>query len=160
MFPSHEKPLNKVHSFLPNQRPGAGCVRPEGGESLAEPMAPPAQPAKGKNRLLIAIVAILIVALIGLAAFAVLSARVPQKFSFQLWYNNDGHYGDTETALALTLQNSIKNCGKVTVTLKSDPWAVFKHDRSQGTIDAFLLASYRDYVETRDYISLHLASPG
>src|SRR2546425_2435263 len=160
IFPSHEKPLNKVHPFLPNQRPGAGCVRPEGGESLAEPMAPPAQPAKGKNRLLITIVAILIVALIGLAAFAVLSARVPQKFSFQLWYNNDGHYGDTETALALTLQNSIKNCGKVTVTLKSDPWAVFKQDRSQGKMDAFLLGWYPDYLDTDDYISPFLSTSG
>ena len=123
-------------------------------------MAPPAQPAKGRNRLMIAIVAILIVALIGLAAFAVLSARVPQKFSFELWYNNDGHYGDTETALALTLQNSIKNCGKVTVTLKSDPWAVFKQDRSQGKMDAFLLGWYPDYLDTDDYISPFLSTSG
>src|SRR5437899_5161366 len=123
-------------------------------------MPPPAQPAKGRNRLMIAIVAILIVALIGLAAFAVLSARVPQRFSFELWYNNDGHYGDTETALALTLQNSIKNCGKVTVTLKSDPWAVFKQDRSQGKMDAFLLGWYPDYLDTDDYISPFLSTSG
>ena len=110
--------------------------------------------------MLIVVVAILVVALVLLGAFAVLSARVPQKFAIDLWYNNDGHYGDTETALALTLQNSIKNCGKVTVTLKSDPWAVFKQDRSQGRMDAFLLGWYPDYLDTDDYISPFLSTSG
>ncbi len=127
---------------------------------MAESTTPPPQPAGGKRRLWIVIVAILIVALIGVSAFAVLSARVPQKLAIDLWYNNDGHYGDTETALALTLQNSIKNCGKVTVTLRSDPWAVFKQDRAQGKMDAFLLGWYPDYLDTDDYISPFLSTSG
>lgn len=108
----------------------------------------------------IVIAVIVVVALIGIASFVVLSARAPTKYALALWYNNDGHYGDTETALALTLQNSITNCGKVAITLKSDPWAVYKQDRSQGRMDAFLLGWYPDYLDTDDYISPFLSTAG
>jgi len=87
----------------------------------------------------IVIVAILIVAIIGISTYAVLSARVPTKVGIELWYNNDGHYGDTETALALTLQNSIQSCGRVTVSLKSDPWAVYKQNWANQRMPMFLL---------------------
>jgi len=108
----------------------------------------------------IVVVAILIVALVIVSAFAVLSARTPTKISTELWYNNDGHYGDTETALALTLQNSIQSCGRVTITLKSDPWTVFKTDRSQQLMPMFLLGWYPDYLDTDDYTAPFLSKSG
>jgi peptide/nickel transport system substrate-binding protein len=110
--------------------------------------------------MLIAIVAILIVALIGVSAFAVLSARVPQKLAVELWYNNDGHYGDTETALALTLQNSIKDCGKAVVTLKSDPWVVYRTNWANQRMPVFLLGWYPDYFDSDDYVSPFLSIAG
>ena len=110
----------------------------------------------------IAVVAILVVALVGISAFAVLSARTPQKYSIELWYNNDGHYGDTETAIALTLQNSIQSCGRVSVTLKSDPWTVFKTNRAPSVqkMPMFLLGWYPDYLDTDDYTSPFLSKSG
>ncbi len=110
--------------------------------------------------MLIAIVAILVVALIGVSAFAILSARVPQKLSVEIWYNNDGHYGDTETSLALTLQNSIKDCGKAVVTLKSDPWAVYKQNWANQRMPLFLLGWYPDYFDSDDYVSPFLSIAG
>ncbi len=130
---------------------------------MAEPVAPPAPAAGGKkNRKWIVIVAILIVALLGVSAFAVLSAQPPKKVSIELWYNNDGHYGDTETAIALTLQNSIQSCGRVSITLKSDPWTVFKTNRAPSVqkMPLFLLGWYPDYLDTDDYTSPFLAKAG
>jgi len=132
-------------------------------ETLAEPVAPPAPAAGGKkNRMWIVIVAILVVALLGVSAFAVLSAQPPKKVSIELWYNNDGHYGDTETAIALTLQNSIQSCGRVSITLKSDPWTVFKTNRAPSVqkMPLFLLGWYPDYLDTDDYTSPFLAKAG
>jgi peptide/nickel transport system substrate-binding protein len=110
----------------------------------------------------IVLVAILVVALVGVSAFAVLGARTPQKYSIELWYNNDGHYGDTETAIALTLQNSIQTCGRVSVTLKSDPWTVFKTNRAPSVqkMPMFLLGWYPDYLDTDDYTSPFLSKSG
>ena len=108
----------------------------------------------------IVIVAILIVAIIGISTYAVLSARVPTKVGIELWYNNDGHYGDTETALALTLQNSIQSCGRVTVSLKSDPWAVYKQNWANQRMPMFLLGWYPDYFDSDDYASPFLSIAG
>ncbi len=108
----------------------------------------------------IVVVAILIVALLGVSAFAVLSARVPTKITQELWYNNDGHYGDTETSLALTLQNSIQSCGRVNVVLKSDPWAVYKQNWANQRMPMFLLGWYPDYFDSDDYASPFLSVSG
>src|SRR5438034_1448417 len=131
-------------------------------ETLAEPVTPAPAPRApgGRNRMWIVVVAILIVALVIVSAFAVLSARTPTKISTELWYNNDGHYGDTETALALTLQNSIQSCGRVTVSLKSDPWAVYKQNWANQRMPMFLLGWYPDYFDSDDYASPFLSIAG
>src|SRR5256712_119398 len=162
IFPSHEKPLNKVHPFLPNQRPGAGCVRPEGGESLAEsgtPAAPPARAGGSRSRLLIVAVVILVIALIAVSAYALIP-KASAKLPVELWYNNSNHYGSTEVAVALALQNSIASCGKVQVTLKSDVWTAYKTRWTQQQMPMFLLGWYPDYFDTDDYISPFLAISG
>ena len=127
---------------------------------MAEPSAPPAQPAGGKSKMWIAIIAIVVVALIAVAAFIVLQVSVPRKYQLELWYNNDGHYGDTEAALAQTLQNSIQTCGKVQVTLKSDPWAVYKQNWANQRMPLFLLGWYPDYFDSDNYVSPFLTTSG
>jgi len=127
---------------------------------MAEPAVPPASPAGSKRRMWIVIAAVIVVVVLLGAAYAVLSARPPTKVSIEVWYNNDGHYGDTETALALTLQNSIENCGRVDVTLKSDPWAVYKQNWAAQRMPLFLLGWYPDYFDSDDYASPFLSVSG
>src|SRR2546427_5137776 len=106
-----------------------------------------------QKKMLYTIVALIVVVIIIAAAVALVLTSGPQKSQLELWYNNDGHYGDTEASLATVLKASIESCGKVQVTLKSDTWAVIKQRRAAGTMPMFLLGWYPDYFDTDDYIS-------
>ena len=111
-----------------------------------------------RKMLIIGVVIIVLLIVAGSAAYVFLSA--PKKYSIELWYNSDGHYGSTEAALATTLKNSIESCGKVTVVLKSDIWTSYRTLRNQGKLPFFLLGWYPDYYDTDDYISPFMASSG
>ncbi len=116
-----------------------------------------------QKRMLYVLVAVIVVVAIigGVTAWVMLSAPpAPSKYSIELWYNNDGHYGSTEQALAETLQQSIQACGKISVTLKSDTWAVYKQNWAAGRMPMFLLGWYPDYFDTDDYISPFLSTSG
>lgn len=110
--------------------------------------------------MLYAIVAVIVVAVIVISAVAVILTAPPRRYQLDLWYNSDGHYGDTEDELATVLKNSIQSCGKVAVTLKSDIWANYRQLRNQGRLPFFLLGWYPDYADTDDYVSPFLASSG
>ncbi len=116
-----------------------------------------------EKRMLYALVAIVVVVAIvgGVTAYVILSAPpAAPKYSIELWYNNDGHYGDTEADLAQTLQQSVQACGNIQVTLKSDTWAVYKQNWASGRMPMFLLGWYPDYFDTDDYISPFLSTSG
>ncbi|HEV8595173.1 MAG TPA: ABC transporter substrate-binding protein [Thermoplasmata archaeon] len=113
------------------------------------------------KKMLYAIVAIVVVVLIITAGVLLLSGpAAPRKYQLELWYNNDGHYGDTEDELATVLKSSIESCGKVAVTLKSDPWAVYKQNWANERMPAFLLGWYPDYFDSDDYVSPFLSTSG
>ncbi len=115
------------------------------------------------KKILYAVVAIVVVVLIVAAALLLYRPAPPsggQKYAFDLWYNNDGHYGDTEDELATVLQASIEACGKFDVTLRSDPWAVYRTNWANGLMDVFLLGWYPDYFDSDDYISPFLSTSG
>jgi ABC-type transport system substrate-binding protein len=82
------------------------------------------------------------------------------KLSIDLWYNSDGHYGDTEPTVALVLKTSIEKTKMVIVNLKSEPWAQFVPDRKAGTFPFFLLGWYPDYFDSDDYVSPFLTTSG
>ena len=82
------------------------------------------------------------------------------KLKIDLWYNSDGHYGDTEPTVALVLKTSIEKTGMVIVSLKSEPWAQFVPDRKAGTFPFFLLGWYPDYFDSDDYVSPFLTTSG
>lgn len=82
------------------------------------------------------------------------------KLSIDLWYNSDGHYGDTEPTVALVLKTSIEKTGMVIVNLKSEPWAQFVVDRKAGVFPFFLLGWYPDYFDSDDYVSPFLTTSG
>ena len=120
---------------------------------------PPARASAGRSRLLIVAVVILVIALIAVSAYALIPKQTA-KLPIELWYNNSNHYGSTEVAVALALQNSIASCGKVQVTLKSDVWTAYKTRWTQQQMPMFLLGWYPDYFDTDDYISPFLAISG
>ena len=129
---------------------------------MAEPASaePPARAAGGRSRLLIVAVVILVIALIGVSAYALIPKPAAAKIPIQLWYNNSNHYGSTEVAVALALQNSISTCGKFQVTLKSDIWTVYKQNWVSQRMPMFLLGWYPDYFDTDDYISPFMGIAG
>lgn len=82
------------------------------------------------------------------------------KLTIDLWYNSDGHYGDTEPTAALVLKTSIEKTGMVIVNLKSETWAQFVPDRKAGTFPLFMLGWYPDYFDSDDYVSPFLTASG
>src|SRR5437667_2252809 len=82
------------------------------------------------------------------------------KLYIDLWYNSDGHYGDTEPTAALVLKTSIEKTGMVIVNLKSETWAQFVPDRKAGTFPLFMLGWYPDYFDSDDYVSPFLTASG
>ena len=113
-----------------------------------------------QKKMLYGLVAVVVVAIIVAAAAAVILTAPPRKQGIELWYNNDAHYGDTEQLLAQTLQQDINACGKVSVTLQSSTWAVFKQNWAAGRMPVFLLGWYPDYFDSDDYVSPFLAIAG
>src|SRR6266542_1458709 len=130
------------------RKPGNDCLDPHA--SRGRPPShgiPERRSSMQKKTLYILLAVVLVIVIVAGAAFVVLTAP-PKKYQLELWYNNDGHYGDTEASLATVLKASIEACGKVQVTLKSDTWAVFKQRRAAGTMPMFLLGWYPDYFDT------------
>lgn len=82
------------------------------------------------------------------------------KLSLDLWYNSDGHYGDTEPTVALVIKTSIEKTGMVVVNLKSEPWAQYRSDSKLGNFPLFLLGWYPDYFDSDDYVSPFLTTSG
>ena len=82
------------------------------------------------------------------------------KLTIDLWYNSDGHYGDTEPTAALVLKTSIEKTGMVIINLKSETWAQFVPDRKAGTFPLFMLGWYPDYFDSDDYVSPFLTASG
>src|SRR3970040_24368 len=113
-----------------------------------------------QKKMMYALVAVIVVVVIVGAALAIILTAPPRRLSVELWYNNDGHYGDTEDELAAVLQQSIQECGKIAVTLRSDPWAIYRENWVNQLMPVFLLGWYPDYFDSDDYISPFLSVAG
>src|SRR5438876_5053971 len=80
--------------------------------------------------------------------------------SINLWFNSDGHYGDTEPTVALQIKSSLEKTGLIKVNLYSEPWATYKTHVSAGTLPFYLLGWYPDYFDSDDYVSPFLQTAG
>lgn len=129
---------------------------------MAQPTTPPTEqpPRGGMKRMWIAVIAIIVIALLAVTAYVFFVPRAPAKYQIELWFNSDGHYGDTEDELATVLKNSIEACGKVQVTLRSEIWATYRQDRNAGKLPFLLMGWYPDYTDADDYLSPFLTSSG
>ena len=113
-----------------------------------------------QKKVLYAIVAVIVAIVIVAAAAAVLLTAPPKTLAIDLWYNSDGHYGDTEPAVAQVIKSSLEATGKLTVNLKSEPWATYTDDFGNGRLPFFLLGWYPDYFDSDDYVSPFLSTSG
>lgn len=71
-----------------------------------------------------------------------------------LWYSR-GHYGDTEPALAQTLQRMLEESGSFNVSLQSAEWAQFTanaYPGEDGQYPVFLLGWYPDFLDPDNYV--------
>ncbi len=113
-----------------------------------------------QKKVLYALIAVVVVVIVVVAAAAVILTAPPKKLTIDLWYNSDGHYGDTEPAVAQVIKSSLEQTGKLTVNLKSEPWATYTDDFGNGRLPAFLLGWYPDYFDSDDYVSPFLSTSG
>jgi peptide/nickel transport system substrate-binding protein len=82
------------------------------------------------------------------------------KLYIDLWYNSDGHYGDTEPSVALVIKTSLEKTGMITVSLKSEPWAAYRGDLAKGSFPFYMLGWYPDYLDADDYASPFFGTSG
>lgn len=113
-----------------------------------------------QKKVLYALIAIVVVVIVVAAAALVFLTAPTPKLTIELWYNSDGHYGDTEPAVAEVIQSSLQATGKLTVNLKSEPWATYTDDFGNGRLPFFLLGWYPDYFDSDDYVSPFLSTSG
>ncbi len=113
-----------------------------------------------QKRTLYVLIAVIVAVVIIAAVAAVILTAAPSKLTIDLWYNSDGHYGDTEPAVAQVIKSSLEATGKLTVNLKSEPWATYTDDFGNGRLPFFLLGWYPDYFDSDDYVSPFLSTSG
>src|SRR3989441_5578836 len=82
------------------------------------------------------------------------------KLYIDLWYNSDGHYGDTEPSVALVVKTSLEKTGMITVSLKSEPWAAYRTNIGNGNHAFYLLGWYPDYLDADDYAAPFFGTKG
>ena len=82
------------------------------------------------------------------------------KLYIDLWYNSDGHYGDTEPSVALVIKTSLEKTGMITVSLKSEPWAAYRGHLAQGRFPFYMLGWYPDYLDADDYAAPFFGTSG
>src|SRR6267143_485109 len=82
------------------------------------------------------------------------------KLYIDLWYNSDGHYGDTEPSVALVVKTSPEKTNMITVSLKSEPWAQYRVDLGNGALSFYLLGWYPDYLDADDYAAPFFGTSG
>jgi peptide/nickel transport system substrate-binding protein len=72
------------------------------------------------------------------------------KLEMDLWYPL-AHYGDEEPTLAARLAADLEESGMVAVSLHSTDWSTYVGKLGEGTMPAFLLGWYPDYLDPDNY---------
>jgi peptide/nickel transport system substrate-binding protein len=94
------------------------------------------------------------------AALALSGYSTSKKVSMDLWFNSDGHYGDTEADLATMIKSQLEGSGLFTIKLQSKPWAEYKKDFREGNFALFLIGWFPDYLDPDDYVSPFFTAGG
>lgn len=79
----------------------------------------------------------------------------PMELEF--WYTPT-HYGDTEADLAQVIKSQWEATGMIKVSIKSAEWGTYVDYARKGTMMAYLLGWYPDYLDPDDYTTPFLHS--
>ena len=82
------------------------------------------------------------------------------KLYIDLWYNSDGHYGDTEPSIALVIKTTLERTGMIVISLNSEPWAAYRGALAKGTFPFYMLGWYPDYLDADDYAAPFFGTSG
>ena len=100
-----------------------------------------------------------VVFLLGVIAFmppTMSQAKTNGTYHLELWFDNSGHYGDTEDSVATLLKSQLEATGVFDVQLQSTDWATYKSQF--GTMPVFLLGWWFDYPDESNYIDPFVGS--
>lgn len=110
-----------------------------------------------RNKLVYAVVA-LVIALIVVSAAAIVALTAPppaavRPVTIELWYNDDGHYGDTEPTVAVLLKAQLERTGVFTVNLRHSAWATMVDQFSNNELPFFQLGWFPDFADSDNYVT-------
>jgi len=88
---------------------------------------------------------------------APLGYNTGNKLTFDLWYEDSGHYPSSADQ-ALLYKEALEASGVISVNLLHADWASYKSNRDDEIMDAFIYGWYPDYVDPDDYAFLYWAS--
>src|SRR5437899_12739731 len=89
-----------------------------------------------RQRKLIIAVIVVVILVVGVVSTALILR--PTEYTIALWYNSDGHYGDTEATVAQLIANSIRKSGMEHQQWNSEPRAQNTNDNSNGKHPGYL----------------------
>ena len=119
----------------------------------------PVERAPTNRKLLYAVVAVIVVVvLISSVAVVILTARPasapPVKpLAIELWYIDDGHYGDTEPTVAVLVKAQLEKSGLFQVTLKHSATKTYFGQVSNNALPLFLLGWFPDFADPDNYVT-------
>jgi len=72
------------------------------------------------------------------------------KLVMDLWWTPT-HYGPTEADVATVLKDNLEETGMIEVSLQNTEWVTYKEYMNAGSMPAFLLGWYPDYLDPDNY---------
>lgn len=115
---------------------------------------------KPENRkMLYAVVAVIVVVVLVASAAVVILTAPPappasvKPVAIELWYNDDGHYGDTEATVAVLLKAQLERSGVFQVTLRHSAWRTYVGQFSANQLPFFLLGWFPDFADSDNYVT-------
>jgi ABC-type transport system substrate-binding protein len=111
---------------------------------------------KPTSKILWAVVAVIVVAVVvaGAAALVLTGPPAPVKpVTIELWYNDDGHYGDTEPTVAVLLKAQLEKTGVFTVNLKHSAWRTMVGQFANNQLPFFQLGWFPDFADSDNYVT-------
>jgi len=118
--------------------------------------AKPVEKPRTSRKLLYAVVAVIVVAVIIASVAAVILTAPPapvKPITIELWYNDDGHYGDTEPTVAVLLKAQLEKSGVFQVNLKHSAWRTFVGQFSNNQLPFFQLGWFPDFADSDNYVT-------
>ena len=102
--------------------------------------------------LVVVVIAVIIVASVVVVILTAPAAPV-KPVTIELWYNDNGHYGDTEPTVAVLLKAQLEETGLFQVNLKHSAWSTYVGQFSNNQLPFFMLGWFPDFADSDNYVT-------